>query len=309
VSLFSRISTDPARWTALWRVLEPYGGRLTADSIAYWSAHLPTLSKREYRRAARELAVAYRLLDTEEHARYLTGAPWRGPGMPFARARFERTVDAVIVAGPQAVARVMADPALISGYDDRAIPERDDPRWFDSTLGGRLRWALFGRDRLNSGGLPMRTLRAVGTLGFPALWYIVVMDQQPFDPEVPFVMAEPSRDQPRWAQPKRVAATLIEEALGGRTAKRPELFWVQVAIPSDDSAIFSRDNNLLDENGCEFDDDDGQMVIVVDIDPTLNGTSKELAATLTRRAAAQLLTCSVPWTDAQRDGLRELSTR
>jgi hypothetical protein len=150
-------------------------------------------------------------------------------------------------------------------------------------------------------------MAAVSELGLPAQWYLAIEDQQPCDPEVPFVMAEYSSDQSRWARPKRVAATRIEEALGGRTARRPELFWVQVAVPSDDSAVFLREKNLLDENSYEF--DDGRMVIVVDIDPDLNGTSEELSATLTRCAAGQLLTCPAPWTDAQRDGLRELSTR
>lgn len=119
-TLFGRASADPSRWTDLWEVLAPYGGRVTPSGIESWERASGPMGAAVLRTADKQLAEAYVLLDTEAHARALG---YTAPDAPFARRRFVRTLDSVIVAGPEVVSRVAADPTALRSYD--TVPVRE----------------------------------------------------------------------------------------------------------------------------------------------------------------------------------------
>jgi hypothetical protein len=119
-TLLGRASADPSRWTTLWEVLAPYGGRVTPSGIESWERASGPMAAATLRTADKQLTEAYVLLDTEAHARVVG---FTAPGAVFARRRFVRTLDAVIVAGPEAVSRVAADPSALRSYD--TVPVRE----------------------------------------------------------------------------------------------------------------------------------------------------------------------------------------
>lgn len=113
----SRRSSSPHQWTQLWDVLKPLGGRTTPDAVARWSRWARELPAETLTTAAGQLAGAYELLDTEKHGRALAVEPFAGVERPFARRRFLRVLDRVILSGPDAVVRVSGSPELVRGYD------------------------------------------------------------------------------------------------------------------------------------------------------------------------------------------------
>ncbi|MFD6093549.1 hypothetical protein ACFWGN_15630 [Oerskovia sp. NPDC060338] len=131
-SLF-RKKSDPSSWDELWTVLAPYGGRVTPSSTQTWLQAAANMDPKMLAKAKGQLERAYDLLDTEAVARFAGEAPFTGSDRPFARRRFLRTVDAVIVAGPEAVARVVADPSYLRSYDSSpavAPYETPDPEGY-----------------------------------------------------------------------------------------------------------------------------------------------------------------------------------
>ncbi|MBE7701188.1 hypothetical protein H9623_12865 [Oerskovia sp. Sa1BUA8] len=101
-------------------MLAPYGGRVTPSSTENWQQASDTMGVTALREADKQLVEAYALLDTEQHARVVG---YVGTDAPFARSRFVRTLDAVIVAGPEAVSRVVADPSALRSYDTLPVHE------------------------------------------------------------------------------------------------------------------------------------------------------------------------------------------
>jgi hypothetical protein len=135
VGLFGRRrGDDPGSWDELWAVLAPFGGRLTDASVEHWRAAAASFTPAQLELAAEQLGFAHLLLDTERHARELAPDGFAEPGRPFARGRFVRVLDAVVVAGPDAVARVAADPAALRSYADVGVlaPEQ----YYDLTDAG-----------------------------------------------------------------------------------------------------------------------------------------------------------------------------
>jgi len=119
-----RRAADPSSWDELWEALAPLGGRLTPDALARWEDAVVTSPPAFLEAASEQLGHAYRLLGTEAHAREVGPGAFAGPDRPFARLRFGRVVDAVVASGPDAVARVAADPAAIRSYAT-AVPLAD----------------------------------------------------------------------------------------------------------------------------------------------------------------------------------------
>ncbi|KZM35559.1 hypothetical protein [Oerskovia enterophila] len=142
-SLFRKKKSDPSSWDELWTVLAPYGGRVTSSSTETWLRAAATMDPKVLAKAKDQLERAYDLLDTEAVARFAGEIPFTGPDRPFARRRFLRTVDAVIVAGPEAVARVAADPSYLRSYDSSpavAPYETPDPEGYLSDRWDVERW-------------------------------------------------------------------------------------------------------------------------------------------------------------------------
>lgn len=139
--LLSRAAAKPADWKALWAFLAPAGGRVTPDALDRISAAATALPRKTLLAADDQLGRAMGLLDTEDHARYLKRDAWQGPERRFARRRFVRALHAVLVAGPEAVARAAADPSVVGSYDPQdTIPWRE--RELDDTVALRLYRAI-----------------------------------------------------------------------------------------------------------------------------------------------------------------------
>jgi len=111
-----RRATDPTSWRELWEALGPLGGRLTPEAVRRWEDIVATSPPAFIEAASEQLGYAYRLLGTEAHAREIGPGAFEGTGRPFAAERFARVVDAVVVAGADAVARVAADPAAVRSF-------------------------------------------------------------------------------------------------------------------------------------------------------------------------------------------------
>lgn len=116
-SRFGRRSSSPHEWTQLWDLLSPLGGKTTPDAVDRWSRWARELPEERLTTAADQLRQAYDVLDTEKHGRALGVEPFSGIDRPFARLRFLRVLDGVILAGPDAVERVADAPELVRGHD------------------------------------------------------------------------------------------------------------------------------------------------------------------------------------------------
>ncbi|GMA24419.1 hypothetical protein GCM10025864_21780 [Luteimicrobium album] len=136
-----RRATDPSSWRELWEALGPLGGRLTPEAVRRWEDIVATSPPAFIEAASEQLGHAYRLLGTEAHAREIGPGAFEGTGRPFAAERFGRVVDAVVVAGPDAVARVAADATAVRSYA-AAVPLLDPVLAYrgdgDVTLGVEL---------------------------------------------------------------------------------------------------------------------------------------------------------------------------
>ena len=142
MGLFGRRSaTDPSSWDELWEALGPLGGSLAPAAVARWEDIVVTSPPAFLEAAAEQLGHAYRLLGTEAHAREIGPGAFTGTDRPFAAERFARVVDAVVVGGPEVVARVAGDPSAIRSYAT-AVPLLDPLAAYhddgDVTLGVRL---------------------------------------------------------------------------------------------------------------------------------------------------------------------------
>lgn len=120
MGLFTKLgrrTSAPQEWAQLWELLVPLGGQTTPDAVDRWSRWARALPAETLTVAAEQLAEAYALLDTEQHGRALAVEPFTGLDRPFARMRFLRVLDRVILAGPDAVEKVADAPELVRGYD------------------------------------------------------------------------------------------------------------------------------------------------------------------------------------------------
>jgi hypothetical protein len=129
VGLFGSKASRPESWTQLWEVLAPLDGSISPPGLQAWlaaSVPEPTL-----RRANVQLRQAYAQLDTETLARS-TRAPFTTPGQPFGYRRFLRVLDNVVLAGPEAVRRVVDDASALQVYD--TLPALDPSAFYDEPL-------------------------------------------------------------------------------------------------------------------------------------------------------------------------------
>lgn len=110
--------TTPADWTDLWRILAPLGGRTGAEDLERLKDALAAEPEEKVEAARQQMLRAISLLDTEVHAAHLRWHPWQGPEVPFRRTGFLATLQRVIAAGPEAMERVLAEPAHLFTYDE-----------------------------------------------------------------------------------------------------------------------------------------------------------------------------------------------
>ena len=128
MGLFTKLgrrTSAPQEWAQLWELLVPLGGQTTPDAVERWSRWARTQPAETLASAAEQLTEAYTLLDTEQHGRALAVEPFTGLDRPFARLRFLRVLDRVILSGPDAVEKVADAPELVRGYDTVHLMDPD----------------------------------------------------------------------------------------------------------------------------------------------------------------------------------------
>ncbi len=321
-SLF-RKKSDPSTWDELWTVLAPYGGRVTPSSTQAWLRAAATMDPQVLAKAKDQLERAYDLLDTEAAARFAGEIPFTGANRPFARRRFLRTVDAVIVAGPDAVARVVADPSYLRSYDSSpavAPYETPDPEGYLADRWDVERWKdplnrMIWKDVLVS--LSTRREKSWPSLaGDPAAQMFHLDPEYGWvDVDASSIAAEqgaPVEARDGWTGAGIEASRRLHTALGSPLERPDVLALVAVVVLSqaewDDEA----------EDGDEDDVREGVLNVGIDrsateLDIALSDAEcaitdqSERVALLVRRAAHALLTFDLPFTGAQAAALGELA--
>jgi hypothetical protein len=129
--LFKSKPADPRAWTELWSLLAVLGPSMDRADPRAWRTAAAAQKDADLRKATDQLAEAYGMLNTEQIARYAR-MPFTGPGRPFEYRRFLRVIDAVVLAGPDAVARVAADASAVRGYD--TAPSLEPAAFYDESL-------------------------------------------------------------------------------------------------------------------------------------------------------------------------------
>lgn len=309
--LLSRAAAKPADWKALWAFLAPAGGRVTPDALDRISAAATALPRKTLLAADDQLGRAMGLLDTEDHARYLKRDAWQGPERRFARRRFVRALHAVLVAGPEAVARAAADPSVVGSYDPQdVIPWR--AREVDDTITLRLYRAINepGGTRghvktvsvARSANLTDRAEKnwpsiALGTPQWPHLFDY-------HDPEGTWLSVEAAvgaLHSQSWLDAARDANERIAVALGERN---PPTITSQ---PLQEALITLRTPDDGDDEESTF--DEGFLDITVTLDPAVLAALPvaERADVFTRTAAAALLEHGASLTPEATTTLRALA--
>lgn len=114
---------DPHFWTELWELTDHLSGRVSAQYLGYMRTTAEGMPLEKLLRAEEQYGKAMALLDTEWHASHLARDPWVDAEQTFGRRRFVRALHSVIAAGPDAVATVHADPAVLRSYDTGGAPD------------------------------------------------------------------------------------------------------------------------------------------------------------------------------------------
>ncbi|MGW6003655.1 hypothetical protein ACWFNS_00070 [Oerskovia enterophila] len=248
-SLFRKKKSDPSSWDELWTVLAPYGGRVTPSSTQAWLRAAATMDPKLLATAREQLEDALVLLDTEAAARFAGGTPFTGPDRPFARRRFLRALDAVIVAGPEAVARVVADPSSLRSYDSSpAVAPYDlaDPDGYLIERWEVAHWAdpterVLRRDR----SVPLGKDRFTGWPSLAVGDEMRELRKFVLDPEAGWLDVDASAvgvrggqvftDRDGWIGAGIAAGRLVHDALGDMADRPPKLLHVFVgALPRED---------------------------------------------------------------------------
>ncbi|WP_265521326.1 hypothetical protein [Oerskovia flava] len=318
-SLFRKRS-DPSSWRELWEVLAPYGGALTPASARAWSDAAASMDPRLLATAREQLERAYELLDTQHAAAFVGGAPFTTPDRPFARRRFLRALDAVVVAGPDAVAQVAADPSTLRAYDTApavAPYEVPDPQ---GSLLERLDLATSSSPHAHlmlgtATYLPRRR-----EAGWPALGSDTIARQFYLDPELGWVdvdasavgvsQGEPLDPTQGWADAGRETGRRVFVALGSVVERPATLGLVAVVLlPREDwegevgSGLTTRDGVAqagINEGLVEL------YVALSDAECATRDTAERIDL-LVRRAAQALRTFELPFTALQASALDELA--
>ncbi|MEP7765523.1 hypothetical protein [Sanguibacter sp. 25GB23B1] len=312
--LFTRAG-EPTDWTELWTVLRPLGGRITPDSLDRMLEEALRTPRDTLVTADEQLGRALLLLDTEEHARHLSRDAWIAPEERFGRRRFVRAMHAVLAAGPDALARVVEDPAALRSYDSADTPSVL-ARIRDESIGTRLEMAIntsgaaedgfyVGACSISSGALTSGAEKRWPSLddGFylfdhhdPEGVWLTVTIEMPQDTAV-------VGDSDAWDGASDVATERLMTALGDRrplviTEEPLREAWIELAVPDEDS---EPEGSTLD---------DGDLYTVTYVDPTLFAGVQPArrADVLARLAAAALLGSSVTLTPDAEAALHRLTS-
>lgn len=321
-SLF-RKKSDPSTWDELWTALAPYGGRVTPSSTQAWLLAAATMDPKVLAKAKDQLERAYDLLDTEAVARFAGEIPFTGPNRPFARRRFLRTVDAVIVAGPDAVARVAGDPSYLRSYDSSpavAPYETPDPEGYLADRWDVERWKdplnrMIWKDVLVS--LSTRREKAWPSLADDSAAQMFHLDPEYgwVDVDASSIAAEqgaPVEARDGWTGAGIEASKQLYAALGSPLERPDVLGLVAVVVLSQaewDSEVEDGDeddvregvlNVGIDRSATELD------IALSDAECAITDQSEQVVL-LVRRAAHALLAFDLPFTGAQATALGELA--
>lgn len=316
-NLFTR-RTDPVHWGELWELLAPLGGRTGPQEIQRLADSLKTEPQKRRRTAQKQLARAMALLDTEDNARNLRTDPWRGPGNPFRREGFLAVIQAVIVAGPDAVRRVLNQPMHLASYDTipadlnaRVRAEYEPITAMDAFVIANFPWFTGP-----TGRIPKK--KAWPSLQSPAnaqydfdindpekVW--LTLDAELLNPEQDGEAMSGAVD---WDEAEISAVTRIMTALGPQNPPAlasPPVLDISVELVREPSPQNVEDDD--DDMDDAYDEDDGELLVSRMVDPALIDaarTSDQRADFLVQQVAQALLSADVGWTSA-RPPLEELA--
>jgi hypothetical protein len=90
---------SPAQCTLLWEVVDLAGGRDDDEAASRVVQAAEALNARRRGELLDQYCQAMAALDTAEHARWIAGRPWRGPGQPFTPRLFLHARESAILFG------------------------------------------------------------------------------------------------------------------------------------------------------------------------------------------------------------------
>ena len=340
-----RRSSAPQEWAQLWEILAPLDGRTSPDAVDRWSRWAREQPVETLDAAAGQLIEAYEELDTENHGRALAVDPFSGVDRPFARLRFLRVLDRVILAGPEAVEQVAGSPELVRGHDTvlPLDPERslDQPSPTTVNLPALLDEArvlrgttvrsiadLTGAAELEAwqAMTHLRSSGAADTWTTSRRWPTVRSAKSARrlrflveDPEVAWLDIDTSAlcdvdadGDPHcahgscWVEASRTATVEVYRALGGAAGAQHELAHRQVCV----EAVPAQDATA-DATAAPDVDEDLPMVLVelaLTEDELAVTDSQARAALLVRRSAERLSRAALPWGAPSREALVALAS-
>ena len=306
--LFKR-ATDPADWTEMWTVLRPLGGRITPDSLHRMLADAQRLPRDTLVAADEQLGRALILIDTEEHARHLARDAWEAPEKPFGRRRFVRATHAVLAAGPEALARVVADPPALRSYDagDAAsVVERIREQSVVTTLHAAINVGGTGeRYYIGPCSEVSSTLADDVGKGWASLADGGMYPFETYDPEgvwLTVTMETPDGEE-GWDAESDLATERLLVALGDRTppqiARTTSLrtAWIDLAVPDEDT----------EPEGWDLTDEELHTVVHLDAALVAAVPRDQRVDFLTRHAAGALLGSETDLTDEAAATLKALA--
>ncbi len=107
---FLRQRGSPEQSTLLWEVVGSAGGRDDDEAVQRVLRAADALDAADLDELSNQCRVAMAALDTAEHARWIAGLPWRGPGQPFSPRGFTRACEAAILLGREFYLSALSTP-------------------------------------------------------------------------------------------------------------------------------------------------------------------------------------------------------
>jgi hypothetical protein len=107
---FLRQRRSPEQYALLWEVVGSASGRDDDEAVQRAVRAAEALSAADRDELYGQYCQAMAALDTAEHARWIAGLPWRGPGQPFSASRFRRARESAILLGREFYLSALSAP-------------------------------------------------------------------------------------------------------------------------------------------------------------------------------------------------------
>ncbi|MEN3359884.1 MAG: hypothetical protein V7637_3866 [Mycobacteriales bacterium] len=105
---------SPEDCALLWEVVGSAGGRDDDEAVRRVVRAAEAPDAADLGELYGQYCLAMVALDTAEHARWITGLPWRGPGQPFSASRFTTARESAILLGREFYLGVLSAPSRMA---------------------------------------------------------------------------------------------------------------------------------------------------------------------------------------------------